>query len=537
MKQFHKYFSLLLSLLFVGILFIDLGNVDALRQGTEGFYLQLAKETYLEKSWLTPIHTGVPHWSKPPLQLWLTFPFYAIAGEPNLFASRLSILLFSLLFAYLIDRWCNRHLNSKPLYFFIFFCGSFGFIKFARIFMMEMPLSLLTCYASLKLYDYFESNNKSDLVSSSLILGASNLVKGPVSFAMGFGGAGLFTTYQLLFKQKSFKFRDLALWGFLSVSVGSIWYFISYFNHGDDFFRYFFLRENIGKFTSKSYPIRVVFQGLIIFSLPWILFFPFSIKKGWRTNSRNKAVRFVFWNFLFFFSLWLIPSQRSHHYAMPSIPLFLILIFQTCFNNGEFYKSSKVPHRLMAFFFILLGFLVALSLRFPEIINDGEKLIRIISTFLVISIAIFISLTRTRFIKQVLIINYFALTFVWIIFAPCFYLPVIPEQVFEATRKHEVTVLFRKPFFIAEALEKEINIVSEVEILNQLNPPEGLFVVEERWYSQLNLENKLEIRQKWPIWKRGAKAKEIVKAISKGNLYQLQESLLLLGPRQLRRLD
>lgn len=101
----------------------------------------------------------------------------------------------------------------------------------------------------------------------------------------------------------------------------------------------------------------------------------------------------------------------------------------------------------MAFFFILLGLLVAMSLRFPDIINDAEKLLRIISTFLIIFIAIFISLTRTRFIKQVLIINYFALTFVWIIFAPCFYLPVIPEQVFNATRRHQVSVLFRKPFF------------------------------------------------------------------------------------------
>src|SRR5690606_32813629 len=74
----------------------DIGNLDAIRQGTEGFYLQISKEMAQANSWLTPLYRGQAHWSKPPLHFWMPFPLYTIGLFETTTAARLTILVFSL---------------------------------------------------------------------------------------------------------------------------------------------------------------------------------------------------------------------------------------------------------------------------------------------------------------------------------------------------------------------------------------------------------------------------------------------------------
>jgi len=525
------FFQLFFAGLFIFVMLMNLGSVDAPRQGTEGFYLQVAKETFLNDSWLTPIHMNTPHWSKPPFQFWLAFPFYGFSGGTSLLASRLSILFFSIFMAWLIDRWCQRQLKSKNLYFFLFFCGTVGFLKYARIYMMEMPLSLLTTYAVLKYYEFYKTRENAELGKGSFALALSNLVKGPVSFVMGFGGIGLFHLSRYITDKEKPKYRDIIIFGLISVSVGSIWYFSSFITHGEEFFNYFFLRENVGKFTAKSYPVRVLFQGLIIFALPWSLFLPFMFKELKSNVKTNKTFQFLFINFLFFFFLWMIPSQRSHHYAMPAVPLLLIMIFDIVFNKGEHYVFKKLPLKFIAFIFGLLSVIVLFSFKFNEVVNDLPNLMRAFVTLMVLAYGIFILLARPDYIRKIFLINFFSFTFVWIVFTPAFFLPTIPERVIEQVKEQEVSVLFRKPFFIAEALEREINIFNPQQAIEHAkNPHGGVFIVEEKWYKQLSLDKNLIIKDSWPIWKRGTKAKDIIKAISDGKLVNLQERLLLLVP-------
>ena len=525
------FFQIFFAGLFIFIILMNLGSVDAPRQGTEGFYLQVAKETFLNDSWLTPMHMNQPHWSKPPLQFWLAFPFYGFSGGTSLFSSRLSILVFSLIMVWLIDRWCQRQLRSKNLYFFLFFCGTIGFLKYSRIFMMEMPLSLLTTYAVLKYYEFYKNRENSELAKSSFALALSNLVKGPVSFVMGFGGIGLYHLTRMIISKEKPRYKDVIIWALASIFIGSIWYLISLINHGEDFFNYFFLRENVGKFTAQSYPVRVLFQGLLIFALPWSLFIPFMFKEFKSNVKTNKTFQFVFINFLFFFILWMIPSQRSHHYAMPSVPLLLILIFDIVFNKNEHYVFSKAPLKILAALFGFMSLIVMFSFKFTEVINDIPNLMRSFLTLVVLAYGIFILLARADYIRKIFLINFFAFTFVWIVFTPCFFLPTVPERVISLVKEKEVNVLFRKPFFIAEALGQDINIQNPEQAKAQAqNPHTGFFIVEERFYKYLSLDKYIIIQDKWPIWKRGTKTKDILKAISDGKLSNLQERLLLLVP-------
>ena len=79
-----KYISLVLVLLIFIFLLGQLGNLNAIRQGTEGFYLQISNEMYASKNYLTPTYFGENHWSKPPLQFWFAQLFYKLFNSNQL---------------------------------------------------------------------------------------------------------------------------------------------------------------------------------------------------------------------------------------------------------------------------------------------------------------------------------------------------------------------------------------------------------------------------------------------------------------------
>jgi len=216
---------------------------------------------------------------------------------------------------------------------------------------------------------------------------------------------------------------------------------------------------------------------------------------------------------------------------MPSIPLLLIMIFDIVFNKGEHYVFNKLPLKFIAAIFGFMSVIVMFSFKFNEVMNVFPNLLRAFITLVVLAYGIFILLARVDYIRKILLINFFSFTFVWIVFTPCFFLPTVPERVIDQVKEKEVSVLFRKPFFIAEALQQDINIFNPQQAVEHAkNPHAGVFIVEEKWFKHLNLDKNLIIKDKWPIWKRGTKAKDILKAISDGKLSYLQERLLLLVP-------
>jgi hypothetical protein len=122
----------------------------------------ISKEMFEAKSFFVPLFHGEPHWSKPPFQFWLAYSSYSFFGGVSLLAARVSILIFSMSMLFLIALWMKRSfvaLNSNLMESFVFLTASFGFIKYSRIFMMEMPLSLLATYSILLFYFYLEKRN------------------------------------------------------------------------------------------------------------------------------------------------------------------------------------------------------------------------------------------------------------------------------------------------------------------------------------------------------------------------------------------
>lgn len=512
----------------------DIGNLDALRQGTEGFYLQISKEMMAADSFLTPLYRGEPHWSKPPLHFWLPFPLYFIGALDTTTAARLSVLLFSVLSIGLISIWVERFFTIPRVTSALFFLGTVGFAKYSRIYMMEMPLSLLSTLGALYFCAAILQDKRKDWLLASLFTAAAVLVKGPVAWVMIGGGLFAFLALRLKYSQR-LPIKKLFGWGVVTIILGSLWFVACYIKYGQYFIDYFFLRENLGKFTSKSYPMRVVLQGLLIFSLPWSLFLPtlFS-KQSWR--SRLSFADPFFWprvfvlvNFLVFFTLWLIPNQRSHHYSMPSMFFFLILLIDAlkCHHRRIRGSLALIPRWLSAALFFSLLPALFLSFAFPLLFESVTHVL-IMGVAIAFTLFAFIAFFKNLSLKTRAFAALLCLGYLWSFVTPLFVLPTLPDRVLKTIGERELAVVYRKPYFVEEALERPAQvIITQGEISARLGEVKDLLFIPERVVTEQNLEDRVLVIERWRVWQKSRRVKHITKAIGEQDLSQLQESMLL----------
>lgn len=512
----------------------DIGNLDAIRQGTEGFYLQISKEMSQESSFLTPLYHGQPHWSKPPLHFWMPFPLYTLGIFETTTAARLTILIFSLLSLAYISHWVERFLAINKTTVALFFVGTIAFAKYSRIFMMEMPLSLFSTMSALALYAVLTEKRRLDWIAAIFFGAAAALIKGPVAWVMIGGALIIFLAWRAKFKH-TVPYRTVFSWILATGLLGSLWFIACYIKYGQEFIDYFFLRENLGKFTSKSYPVRVVLQGLLIFSLPWSfylfeLFRPSSFKRRFNINESHYWPRvFVFCNFIVFFCLWLIPNQRSHHYAMPSLFLFLILLIDTLkchhrLDKGFAFQFGRLAGA--ALFFSILPVLF-LSFAFPSLFESSHHIF-IMGMAIALAVFAFIAFSRSLSLRTRALSSLLCLGFTWSFVTPLFILPTVPDKVLKIIGERDIAVVYRKPYFIEEAIEREPQaVITQDAIQGRLNEVKDLLFIPERVVVERNLAERVQVIERWRVWRKSRRVKDILEAVSSQDLSQLQEWLLL----------
>lgn len=517
----------------------DIGNVDAIRQGTEGFYLKVAKEMFQTKNILVPQFQGADHWSKPPLQFWVAYLGYYIGGGPSIFISRLVVVLFTLFSLILASRLISKSISKPFVLVFVFIAATLGMFKYSRIFMMEVPLTMLTTLASLYFFEFL-NEKKHSLLLGSIFLGLSILIKGPVSLVMSVSGCGLYLLYS--WKKNGFKSSELGKifsWSLLGTLIGSIWFIVCFVKYGSEFIDYFFLRENLGKFSAKSYPVRHVFQGLVIFSLPWSLYLPISIsqlKDHLKELSEDNYFIFCLCNFLTFFVLWLIPSQRSHHYAMPSMIFFLVINF-ILLNNYELNKKRKAMMKLanitISIIMLLVGVLFCGLLVFKDVHGSTSLTIKVIMTVVLLLLGSFLFLKSKKQLSQYLI-SFFIIGNLWNIFIPSFILPYLPKDVISLIGQKEVGAVVRKPYFIEEALGRKVDWLAAGKLEQYIIENNHYYIVHESTLKTFKLQRLTNVASSWNVWRRGVKAKDILKALKSKNINILKDTVYLLENKPLK---
>ncbi len=512
----------------------DIGNLDALRQGTEGFYLQISKEMDAASSFLTPLFRGEPHWSKPPLHFWLPFPLYSLGFLETTTAARLSILFLSLISIAYIAIWVERFFSIPKITAALFLLSTIGFAKYSRIFMMEMPLSLISSVGALLLFASIYENKKRDWIGATIFCALSVLVKGPVSWVMLGGTFSIFLAIRFYFK-KDIPYKKLLLLSFSTLALGSLWFIACYIKYGQYFIDYFFLRENLGKFTSKPYPIRFVFQGLLVFSLPWSFYLPLLFnRENWKKRlniNENKFWPrvFIICAFFVFFFLWLVPNQRSHHYAMPSIFFFLIILLDTlkCHHSPIRGFSASLSNWGSAFLFFLLLPILLMTFAFPSLFENTFNIF-VMLIAIAFTLFAFISFFRKASLRTRALSSLLCFGYLWSFVTPLFVFPTVPDRVIKKVADRDLTVVYRKPYFIEEALDRNgLIILNPQQVAFQLSNIKDLLLIPERVVKEQNIYSKVIVVEKWRVWQKSRKISHILDALSQSDLSLLQESLLL----------
>ena len=502
-----KYLAMLLL---VSLFLWDIGNILAPRQGTESLYVQISKEMYEKQSFVTPIYRGEAHWSKPPLQYWLPMPLYYLSGGFSLAAARSSMAIMSIfslsLLLFFLSRLGEKLDFTKSA---MIFLASFGVLKFSRIFMMEIPLALMPLVGSVGFYYYLQTKKTRYLLLSSLFIGLGGLVKGPVSLAMGFASIGLFGLVQHVYFEKNHLKSILNLVG-LSLLISSIWYFICLKQYGTEFFNYFFLRENLGKFGQESSmsPLKIV-QGLFIYTFPWFHLVRFGPKT---INSRVKDPLFCYLliHFFIFFIIWFIPSQKSHHYAMPSFAFWITLIL----INPQSMTRNKISRFL---FWIQVGALLLLSSLFLYFSNTLIELALALTPIVVLLFSI-----KMKQSTYGIAISFVAL-FTTIIVR--FFLPLVPSDRIEKLMTDPARNIYyndRRPFFLEQRLNRKVKLYGPGKAIR------GDLIMGTQARLNLIAEQNLKNVGVWDKWKRKVTKKEVYLALIKRDLSYLKSSYHLL---------
>lgn len=514
--------------------FFDIGNPSGLRQGTEGFYLKIAKEMSENLDLLNPTYLGNPHWSKPPLVFWIAQPLGFLFPNDFLFSSRFSIALCSLFLLVLIAL-CSHTPDEEKKWRtkFFFLASSLGVLKYSRIFMMETPLALLTTLSVLLFYHSYSRSSRGYLLGASLVFCFSLLVKGPVAGVMVFPAI-------LAFSMGAEKRKESFKRGFLFLALGtilaSLWFLVMSLEHGKEFLEYFFLRENFGKFESKSYPISSLFNGLVLYGLPWSLFLPSAVIYFWR-NFQGRSVKLkeldiiLIYFFIFSFSIWMIPNQKSHHYSFTSVIAMIILISRHFpAIKAEARLASLSASLMLRLIYAIIFIAACLTLSFSEFRSFPVYFY----LFVLISLFLFNLKVKeyTGKFGELKILNFLiVIGFIWSVLIPTFALPFIPSEKAKLLRQRNITVVVRKPFFVEEVLEKKVRVSSPGDIAHDIvhsNPENDYFLVHKHTYQRQNLANVADIVDSWPIWLRGRKLNHIWDAAKEGSMSSLFDQLIVL---------
>jgi 4-amino-4-deoxy-L-arabinose transferase-like glycosyltransferase len=520
-----------LAIVLVLLYFWEIGHLNGIRQGSEALYLQVSQEMYQQKSYLTPLYRGEHHWSKPPLHFWLPFPIYWLSDKISLGGARVAVAIFTLFsvagLAYLL-----RQLRSVPWYLsFTVLAATLGILKYARTYMMEIPLALLPALAMLLFWNIIENKPRAksnfllnpSFIGAVLLLALSVLIKGPVTIAMSC--IALFI-YQLYLYWSNREWIILPAGALLSLAtlLASSWFIYCHLTYPQEFFQYFFLRENLGKFGQVAMPASKLIQGALLYTLPWIFVLPIAsslvIK---RFKQRDHLVIYLLSLFIGFFFIWFIPAQKSHHYAIPSIPYLLILALIA-------FKEELSWHRWIKY--LQIGFsalflpLLILALYLAAGYQQGLVLALLLLLQLISLTLFFVTRIKWGIIAQAVVFTTF-----WSVILPFYFLPLVPNQAVAKLQNSSATIYLvdRRSYFFEQAISQEVSAIDLVEAKELLarSSQKSAVIIYHSKLEDLEL-NQYQTLHQWEKWVRRVKLDQVVKALQDRSLSPLKEPVYLL---------
>ena len=310
----------LLFLIVLALPFFVVPLVSSLWDANEAFYVQTPREMLDRGDWLVPYFNGAPRLNKPPLSYWLVLILYKAFGV-SLLWERLLLGLFgfgSVATVYLIGR--RLYDESAALLSAGILATTFRLVMLSRRLLIDIVMLFCLVAFLFCVVAWRDSGKGKHLLAASLFLGLAFLTKGPVVLL----ALALVVPALIVDRRRRVSIRQL--WGpaVLFALIASSWYVALGLRLGWSPVVDFFLKENLGRFSTLDYgPSRGLFYYAGVFAgdfFPWSVFFLAALSYCMvRRRIAKEDILLLSWiaGFLLFFSL---SHNKQEYYILPVYP-------------------------------------------------------------------------------------------------------------------------------------------------------------------------------------------------------------------------
>jgi 4-amino-4-deoxy-L-arabinose transferase-like glycosyltransferase len=381
LKQHRSFFILLC---FAATLFLS--DIQAYKEfvRAESYFALGAKLMIEDGNWLTPHAPDELPLNKPPLTYWLIGISYKLFGV-SYGASRLPSVLAALATLVLVYFLGTTLANKRNGLVAAAILGtSYLFMNFARMAMSEM---LLTFFVTASLSAFIVALTSHGVRPNRLVylgyvaLALGILTKGPVALAL----VVLPITLDLLITRQRDDFRRLQVFRGLAllVVIAAPYFLLVYLRAGSEPLQFFFLGENLKRFTGQIYgnsgrPIWYEFAALFSDFAPWSWLLPVAAWIDWKARREKEPTRPRRLLYLWLGVALLLFSASSFkldYYLLPIMPAAALIVAPAVSKASD---TSQFVRRLNKFCLALTAIAVLavslVSLRAAEVLGVHSSL-------------------------------------------------------------------------------------------------------------------------------------------------------------------
>ena len=319
--------KILVLFLFPLLLYLVPLPFTPLMEPDEGRYSAIPSAMNATGDYVTPRLKATIYFEKPPLAYWATAFFFRIFGE-NEFSSRLFAALCAWGCILLVYRMGLFFHDARTGLYAAAVLSTFPYhVTFGRINILDMPLAFLVCIAIWSGFRYFATAEKKKgwLYLLYLFSALSFLAKGLIGIAFPFG---VLTIWLLISGRWRDVFGLFSPVGILIFSTISLPWLILVQRENPDFFRFFFIQEQLLRYATRMHghyqPFYFYLPIILAGTLPWCAFLPEAIRglgKGEKLFGSTEK-RFLLTWFGLIFLFFSISSSKLVPYITPVfIPL------------------------------------------------------------------------------------------------------------------------------------------------------------------------------------------------------------------------
>jgi 4-amino-4-deoxy-L-arabinose transferase-like glycosyltransferase len=311
------------------LLFPALGQVPFRR--AEIYFADVARAMLERGDWLIPHFRGEPFFDKPALMYWLLAACFKVFGF-SIGASRVASALATLLViaATVWLGWLLWEDRLSALFSGWILVATVSFMAFGRLAMSDMLLVLCSTVAiGLGTFCYRSERPPSlAIVALAAVLGVGFFTKGPVALLIpGLGLLCLIWERRARLPRISATTFLLSALVFFLVALG--WFGAVYLRLGVEPLRFFFVRENLQRFSGDAHDVgRPVWFYLVTYlgqGAPWSLLMPMAAFEFLRRKLDAGGRMLIFW-MLLVGGVLTLSQGKLDYYLLPLYPAAALIV-------------------------------------------------------------------------------------------------------------------------------------------------------------------------------------------------------------------